>query len=236
MRYFPPLLSGRLIRRYQRFFADIALDDAWHGGATITAHTPNTGAMTGCAEPGSAVWVSRDDKPHRKLHYTWELASSDGAWVGVHTGRANALAQEAIEAGVIRELAGCARIRREVPYGENSRIDLLLEGDGVAPCYVEVKSVTLGRGGVALFPDAVTERGAKHLRELMAAVERGARAAMLFAVQREDCARFAPADAIDPEYGVLLRRAARAGVILLAYRARVNPEEVRLECALPVEL
>jgi sugar fermentation stimulation protein A len=232
MRFDPPFQPGRLIQRYKRFLADITLDS----GETITAHSPNTGSMLGCVEPGSRVWVSRDDKPTRKLKYTWEIASDRGVPVGVHTGRANALVQEAIESGAIRELAGAATIRREVRYGKNSRIDLLLEGDGRAPCYVEVKNVTLGRNGVARFPDAVTERGAKHLRELMGVVAQGARAAMLFAVQREDCTCFAPADDIDPVYGETLRRAAQSGVSILAYRARVTPEEIRLLTPLPVEL
>jgi sugar fermentation stimulation protein A len=190
----------------------------------------------GCAEPGSRAWVSRQDKPTRKLKYTWEIAESAGTLVGVHTGRANLLAREAIEAGAIAELAGYARVRCEVRYGENSRIDLLLESEGRPPCYVEVKNVTLARRGVAAFPDAVTARGAKHLRELMACVAGGARAAMLFVVQRGDCRAFAPADEIDPMYGETLRRAAAQGVLILAYRARVSPRELSLERSLPVRL
>ena len=227
-----PLLCGRFVRRYKRFFADIVLAS----GEEITAHTPNTGTLLTCTEPDSRAYVSLSDNPKRKLKYTWEIAEAGGVLVGVHTGRANGLAQEAVEAGVIPELSGYESLRREVKYGRNSRIDLLLESPRRPPCYVEVKNVTLGRGGRALFPDAVTARGTKHLNELMDVVARGERAAMLFVVQREDCRVMEPADDIDPLYGRTLREAAAAGVELLAYRARVSPRELRLERPLPVVL
>ncbi|MBI4082552.1 MAG: DNA/RNA nuclease SfsA [Candidatus Lambdaproteobacteria bacterium] len=230
MTFDPPLLKGRLLRRYQRFFADVALDS----GEVITAHTPNTGSLLTCTEPGSEAYVSPADNPKRTLKYTWELVRSGRALVGVHTGRANGLAEEAIRAGVIAELAGYGSLRREVRYGTNSRIDLLLEDEARPRCYVEVKNVTLARDGMAAFPDAVTERGAKHLRELATQVRKGARAVMLFIVQRGDCEAMTPADDIDPRYGRLLRQASRKGVEALAYRVRVRPTGLPVEAPLPI--
>jgi sugar fermentation stimulation protein A len=232
MEFPAPLLRGRLLQRYQRFFVDIALDD----GATVTAHTPNTGSLRTCLEPGAEAWISRSDNPKRKLAYTWELVRSGGGLVGVNTGLANRLAEEAIRAGRIPPLAGYGTVRREVRYGVNSRVDLLLE-DGPAPrCWVEVKNVSMGRDGVAAFPDAVSTRAAKHMGELAAQVRAGARAAVLFAVQRMDCNLFRPADDIDPAYGTALRQAAAAGVQVLAWRAEVSPRGIALVEALPVEL
>ncbi len=232
MRFDPPLLRGRFQRRYKRFFADVVLDD----GEAITAHTPNTGTMLTCKDPGALAYVSPANNPKRKLRYTWELVQSGEVLVGVHTGRANDLAEEAICKGVITELQGYPTLRREVRYGQNSRIDILLQGDGRPDCYVEIKNVTLVRDGVALFPDAVTARGAKHMAELAAMVREGCRAAVLFVVQRQDCDSFTPADAIDPAYGSALRDAVGQGVEALAYQAIVTPEELRLARALPVVL
>jgi len=232
MRFDPPLLKGTFRQRYKRFFADVTLDS----GETVTAHTPNTGSLLTCKEPGAVAWVSFEDNPKRKLKYTWELVASGDALVGVHTGRANGLAQEAIEADLIPELRGYGGLRREVKYGANSRIDILLEDGDRPPCYVEVKNVTLGEGGVASFPDAVTTRGTKHLGELVAQVRQGARAAMLYVVQRGDCTSFTAADAIDPTYGRALREAVAAGVLALAWQVRVTPEELRVERPLPVRL
>jgi sugar fermentation stimulation protein A len=227
-----PLYKGRLVRRYQRFLADAELAD----GSMITAHCPNSGSMKGCALPGNEVLLSLSDKPGRRLKYTWELVMADGFWVGINTGLPNRLVREGIENGVIRELQGYSTIRPEVRYGEEkSRIDLLLEGDK-GRCYVEVKNVTLVEGEMALFPDAVTTRGQKHLRELMEVVRKGERGVIFFVVQREDGERVASADAIDPEYGRLLRLAVINGVEAIAYRARVMPAEVRLTNPLPVVL
>lgn len=231
----PPLTEGRLLRRYQRFLADVELAD----GRTVTAHCPNTGAMQGCKAPGSRVWLSPSDNPRRKLAWTWELVEADGVLVGLHTGRSNALAREAIEAGAVPGLAGYGRIRGEVPYGgedgRRSRIDLLLEGSGRPPCYVEVKNVTAAvAGGVGYFPDAVTARGTKHLLEMAGEVARGHRAVLFFCVQRGDVAEVRPADHIDPEYGRTLRLALARGVEVLAYGAAVSPESIRLEWPLPV--
>lgn len=198
--------------------------------------------MRGCSEPGSAVWLSPADRPERKLKWTWELVATapSGVVVGINTALPNALVQEAIEDGVISELQGYTRIRREVRYGnERSRIDLLLDDEeeqpgGLARAWVEVKNVTMVDGQRALFPDAVTVRGQKHLRELGACVRQGDRGVLVFVVQRSDVDSVAPADEIDPDYGKALREAAAAGVTVLAYRAEVSLEEIRLVEALPV--
>ena len=229
MRLPAPLLSGRLIKRYKRFLADVQLDT----GKIVTAHCPNSGSMTGCNTPGSEVLLSLSDNPSRKLKYTWELVSVQGYWVGINTARPNSLVREAIESGMVIELQGYPVIRPEVPYGKNSRIDLLLSGsDGY--CYVEVKNVTLKEGDSALFPDAVTTRGQKHLRELMEVVRNGSRGVIFLVVQRGDCLSLSPADVIDPEYGRLLREAVRKGVEAVAYQALVTPEKILLVRPLPI--
>ena len=228
----PPLISGRLVKRYKRFLADIELGD----GSVVTAHCPNSGSMQGCNLPGLPVMLSVSPNPNRKLAYTWELVQVHGFWVGLNTMLPNRLAEEAILDGTIAELQGYRNLRREVPYGsERSRIDILLEGEK-GRCYVEVKNVTLVEHGLALFPDAVTERGQKHLRELMEVVQNGARGVILFTVQRGDGRAVAPADAIDPTYGRLLRQAVAQGVEALAYRALVTPHHIRLTEPLSVQL
>jgi sugar fermentation stimulation protein A len=225
----PPLIPGTLVKRYKRFLADIELAD----GAIVTAHCPNSGSMKGCATPGSRVFLSLSPNPNRKLAHTWELVEADRCWAGINTGLPNRLVREAIEDGTVAELQGYATIRPEVPYGAHSRIDLLLEGQ-TGRCFVEVKNVTLVEGGRALFPDAVTTRGQKHLNELMRVVREGDRGVIFFTVQRKDGASVSPADAIDPEYGRLLRLAVANGVEALAYRALVTPGEIRLTERLPV--
>lgn len=224
-----PLYPGRLIRRYKRFLADVLLDS----GETVTAHCPNSGSMKGCNLPGSPVYLSVSSNPKRKYPHTWELVESDGVWAGINTALPNRIVHEAIAAGEVPELAGYDAIRPEVPYGTGSRIDLLLTGQR-PPCYVEVKNVTLMEGGRALFPDAVTTRGQKHLRELMEVVRSGGRGVIFFLVQRGDTASVAPADGIDPEYGRLLRLAVANGVESLAYQAEVSPAEICLCRRLPV--
>jgi sugar fermentation stimulation protein A len=224
-----PLYPGVLLHRYKRFLADVALP----GGEVVTAHCPNSGSMLGCALPGSPVMLSRSADPKRRLPYTWELVKVDTRWVGINTLRANRLAREAIEAGRIPELAGYRSIRGEVPYGTRSRIDLLLSGPQ-GECYLEVKNVTLAQGDTACFPDAVTLRGQKHLRELMAVVAAGRRGVVLFVVQRGDVTALAPADRIDPQYARLLRLALRRGVEVLAYRADPSPGAILLDTPLPV--
>lgn len=228
----PPLIPGVLVKRYKRFLADIELAD----GSLITAHCPNSGSMLGCNLPGSPVMVSVSPNPNRKLAHTWELVQFGEYWIGLNTMLPNRLAEEAILDGTITELSSYQTLRREVPYGsERSRIDILLEG-GQGRCFVEVKNVTLVQDGLALFPDAVTERGQKHLRELLEVVRSGHRGVLLFTVQRGDGRAVAPADAIDPVYGRLLREAVAGGVEALAYRALVQPEEIRLTERIPVLL
>jgi sugar fermentation stimulation protein A len=230
---YPPLIPGRLIRRYKRFLADVRLES----GRVVTAHSPNTGAMTGCAVPGSAVRLSRAEGAHRKLRYTWELARAGRSWVMVNTHLANRLAEEAVRAGRIPELAGYRTLRREVRYGTSSRIDLLLEdGPAGGRALVEVKNVTLVEGDRALFPDAVTQRGRKHLEEMLAAHDGRTRAVMLYCVSRGDARVFAPAEAVDPVYARTLRRAVHGGLEALAYACRVGPAQVTLRRPLPVEL
>lgn len=226
-----PLVSGRLLRRYKRFMADVELSD----GTMVTAHCPNSGSMLGCSVPGSPVLLSRSGNLSRKYPHTWELVHADNCWIGINTSLPNFLVREGIEHGVVTELQGYERIRQEVCYGsERSRIDLLLEEPGL--CYVEVKNVTLVEDGMARFPDAATTRGQKHLRELMAMVANGARAVNFFVVQHANAAAVSPADSIDPVYGRLLRQAAVAGVELLAYQATVTPTEIVLCRPLPVIL
>ncbi|WP_341936269.1 DNA/RNA nuclease SfsA [Marinimicrobium sp. C2-29] len=232
----PSWQRGTLIRRYKRFLADVQRDD----GSVITIHCPNTGSMRNCVLPESPCWYSASDNPKRKYPHTWEVATVPGGHLaGVNTGRANALVEEAIHSGVIAELQGYPVCRREVRYGqERSRVDFLLE-DGDDRCYVEVKSVTLMEApGQGLFPDAVSQRGSKHLRELMERVAAGDRAVLVFCVQHSGVEWVAPADAIDPVYGATLRRAAEAGVELLAYRAEIEPERasIRLTHPVPVRL
>ena len=233
VRFPVPLLGARLVKRYKRFLADVTLDD----GTVLTAHCPNTGSMLGCQTPGSRVWLSRSDNPKRKYAHTWELVElDDGALVGINTGRSNALVREAIESAVIDELAGYDEIRPEVRYGnENSRVDFLLTGDHGA-CYLEVKNVTAAvEEGIALFPDAVSVRGTRHLRELMATLGgAGRRAVLCFCVQRPDVREVRPADDIDPDYGRTLREALGAGVEVIAYRAKLSPEAVVLAERIPV--
>jgi sugar fermentation stimulation protein A len=201
----------------------------------VTAHTPNTGAMTGCARPGSAVRLSRAEGSKRRLRYTWELGRAGRSWVMLNTYRANRIAEEAILTGRVPELSGYRSLRREVRYGRSSRIDLLLEeGPGGDRALVEVKNVTLVEEGAALFPDAVTERGRKHLEEMLAVRDRRTRVVMLYCVSRGDARRFAPAARIDPVYARTLRRAAAEGLETLAYACRVGPAEVTMSRPLPV--
>ncbi len=235
MRFETPLIPATLIRRYKRFLADVRLDD----GREVTVHTPNTGAMTGCAEPGSRIWLRDTGNPQRKYPLAWELSTDPGgALVGVNTHLANRLVKEGIETGVIDVLRGYSVIRQEVRYGEErSRIDLLLQEPGRARCYVEIKSVTLVRGaGEAAFPDAVSARGTKHLRELAGLVRQGDRAVLLFCVQRADAQVVRPAADIDPRYARTLADARDAGVEIHAWRASVSPEAITLDTRLPVDI
>jgi sugar fermentation stimulation protein A len=215
MRRADKLVTGKLVRRYKRFLADVILDT----GEGITAHVPNTGSMKSTNEPGSAVALSHHPDPHRRLKWTLELVRVGRCWVGVNTARTNHIVEEAIAAGRIGPLRGYSQIRREVRYGQRSRIDLLLEGRK-GRCYVEVKNVTYKVGRQGRFPDAVTERGARHLEELSAMVRQGHRGMIFFLVNRSDCTSFAPAREIDDHYGKVLDRVVPAGVEALAYRVK----------------
>jgi len=234
MQFSPPLIKGKLIKRYKRFLADIILDD----GTEITAHCANTGAMTGCMPAGANVWLSVSDNPKRKYPYSWQLVEvSPGVLACINTGLTNKLAHEALLNNQIMELAGFDECRSEVPYGdEGSRVDFVLKiAGGLA--YVEVKHVTLStEAGVGRFPDAVTKRGQKHLRELIQQLKCGDRAVLLFIIMRTDVNLVTPADSVDAEYGRLLREAVKEGVEVLAYRANISPVGLSLDRAIPVKL
>ena len=232
MKFAANLVKGRLIRRYKRFLADVQLEDA----GVVTAACPNTGSMMGCCEAGSRVWLSESDRATRKYRHTWEIVEVGRVMVGINTGLPNVLVAEAIGNGTIRELAGYSSVRREVAYGEEgSRVDLVLEAAPRKACYVEVKNVTAAASkGVALFPDCVSERGTRHLRELMRLKAQGLRPVQLYCVQRGDVREVRPADGIDFEYGKTLREAIAAGVEVLAYRAKVTTAEIRLAERIPV--
>ena len=231
MRFHSPLLDGILIRRYKRFLADVRLPD----GRVVTAHTANTGSMLTCSEPGSPVRLSDHGPTGRKYRHTLELVRAGRTWVGVNTMRPNGIVAEAVRKGRIPELEGYPELRLEVAYGENSRIDLLLVR-GEERCFVEVKNTTMAYGRSAYFPDARTERGRKHLRELIRQRRKGDRAVNLFLVHRRDCVLFRAADFIDPDYARTLRRARRLGVEILAYRTRISPRGTTIEKPLPLDL
>lgn len=224
------LVHARLIKRYKRFLADVRLDN----DETITVHCPNTGSMKNCAEVGAEIWLSDSNNPKRKYRYTWEyLKTSRGHYIGVNAGKANQLVQSAIRDGLVPPLAGYETSRPEVKYGnENSRIDLLLQDSKKQDCYVEVKSVTLLEDpqtrGIGYFPDAVSERGARHLRELTKMAQSGARSVLFFCVQHTGIQEVRPADHIDSEYGKLLREALDNGVEVLAYKVRKSNKGFRL--------
>ena len=226
------MVPATLVKRYKRFLSDHRLES----GEVITASCPNTGTMLGLTTPCSATWLVHAPSPTRKYDYRWELIEDEGTWVGINTGRPNALVEEAIRTGVITELAGYADLRREVKYGTNSRIDLLLEDPGRPQAFVEVKNCHLRReAGLAEFPDSITTRGAKHLDELAAQVALGHRAVMVFCVQRADCDHFDVAADIDPGYAAAFQRARAAGVEALAYVCHVSAETIALTHSIPIK-
>lgn len=230
MQFPTPLVRATLVKRYKRFLADVVLPS----GEAVVAHCANSGSMLGCAEPGATVYLSENTNPKAKLDWRWELVEVDGTLVAINTSHPNRIVEEAILGGLIPELAGFGDLKREVKYQERSRIDLLLSDPGL--CFVEVKNVTLKEGSAALFPDAVTARGAKHLEDLMAEARAGNRAAMLYIVNRNDCDIFAPADHIDPNYGALLREASKAGVEILAYQTHIDLNGISVAHKVRVEL
>jgi sugar fermentation stimulation protein A len=230
MQFSSPLIQGTLIKRYKRFLADVQLDD----GSIVIAHCPNTGAMTGCAEPGWKVWLSPSNNPKRKLLYTWEVVLTDqNHWIGINTHRANSLVKEAIQDGKIVELLDYKTLKAEVKFGEeNSRIDFLLTDPEKADCYVEVKSVTLLDDNVGYFPDAKTLRGQKHLRELSFIANQGKRAVLLFCVQHSGIQSVQVAKHIDPDYAKELKQAMLNGVQILCYGCKISSEKIYINQSL----
>jgi len=223
-----PLLRGRLLQRYKRFLADIRLDS----GEMVTAHCPNSGSMLGCKEPGSEVLLSRAENSKRKLRFTWELVRVGETWVGINTMRTNRVVEHALRQRQIVSLREFETLQREVPYGENSRVDFLMT-TAAGDIFIEVKNVTLAEDGLALFPDAVTARGTKHLRELMRVVKSGKRGVMFFLVNRSDTTAFRPAAHIDPVYSENLAAAVAAGVEVLVYDVEINRERIDVRNSLP---
>lgn len=242
MQFEAPLRPARLIRRYKRFLADVVFEDGGGGGgeaepdAPVTIHCPNPGAMLGLAEPDMRVWLRPAKNPKAKLPFAWELTELEHGLVGIDTGRPNRLAEDAIRAGRIPELSGYADIRREVKYGKNSRIDLFLTGPDRPDCYVEIKNVHLERNGRAEFPDSKTARGAKHLEELADMADAGARAVMLYVIQRSDCAAFALAEDIDPAYAAAYRAARARGVETLCYDCNISLQGIEVRGPTPVTI
>jgi sugar fermentation stimulation protein A len=233
MQFKSTLVRGSLIQRYKRFLADIELED----GSRVTAHCANPGSMKTVAEPGSPVWISAASNPNRKLKWDWQLIEINGALVSVNTALPNAIAEEALSEGLVPELRGYANLKREVKYGENSRIDILLSSEDKPDCYVEIKNVNMMRSkGLAEFPDSVTSRGAKHLRELSTMVEQGHRAVMLFIVQRNDCEKFTVAHDIDPNYQAALTMAVATGVEVLCYTCAISTSDIKVDRSIPIEL
>ena len=218
------LIKGKLIKRYKRFLADIELED----GTFITAHCPNSGAMQGLTDPGTPVWLSRSSNPSRKLPYTWQMAEVDGTFVGMNTANPNELVENAIRSGVISELQAYSSLRREVPYGKNSRIDILLETD-TQKTYVEVKNVHMKRGKNAAFPSSVTTRGAKHMRELVDMVHQGHEPYVVYVVQRNDCEGFELASDIDPIYAQETLSALEKGVKALVCACDMSPNGIMIK-------
>lgn len=232
MKFPTKLIKGKILKRYKRFLADIELET----GEVVVAHTANTGSMKTCWEPGWKVLCSYHDNPKRKLKYSLELTNNGKSWILVNTSIPNKLAYEAVDNDLIEELIGYDHIKPEAKIGK-SRIDLLLTKENGEKCYVEVKNVTLrGEEGNALFPDGVTERGQKHLRELMEIKKAGDRACMLYIVNRSDVDSFSPAEDIDPKYAELLKEAESKGVEILVYQTKITPSQVIVEKSLPYQL
>jgi len=234
MKFPDPLIRGTLIKRYKRFLTDVELED----GRVVIAHCANSGSMLSVNEPGAEVWLSPARNPDRKLKYTFEMIRIGRSLVGINTSLPNAIVAEAIRKGKIPELAGYDSQRREVKYGENSRIDLLLEKEAGGKCYVEVKNVTmrrdLSKGAPVEFPDAVTTRGTKHLRELGNMVRQGHRAVMFYLAQRSDAPAFTIAADIDPEYAKELKKAQAAGVEVLCYGCKLTRLGITIKAPVPL--
>lgn len=242
-----PLISGTFLKRYKRFFADVKI-----GKDTVVAHVPNTGSMKGCNTPNSLCLLSKSDDPKRKLQYTFQMIEIDGTWVGVNTANPNKLAREAFDKGLIPHWKNFDACASEVKISDASRVDMVLWNDckelsksdrpkfpfGKKPLchFVEVKNVTLGENKVAYFPDSVSERAQKHIEELLTLKKKGHSAELLFVVQRDDCKVFKPADHIDPEYGKLLRKAHKEGVMITPVVCKLSEKGIEItKKILPVE-
>ena len=226
----PPLITGRLIKRYKRFMADVELDT----GETVVAHCPNSGSMKGCAVPGSKVWLSKSDNPKRKLKYTWELILTPDTMIGINTQIPNKLVKQSIENNLIQELSGYDRVKAEVKTSDHTRLDLLLEKDSGEKCYVEIKNCTMVEDGIAMFPDAVTTRGQKHLEELEYLVSLGHRGVIFYLIQRMDALSFQPADMIDPTYAEKLKKAVLNGVEIITRDTIVDTKVISIGKSIPV--
>ena len=225
------LEQATLVKRYKRFLADVER----HDGSTITVHCPNSGSMKTCSDPGSPVCFSTSDNPKRKYPHTLEMVHNGMTWIGVNTSRTNTLVAEAIEQGTIKELKGYKNLRREIKTSEGNRLDLMLER-GADKIYIEVKNCSLVVDGCAMFPDAVTSRGTKHLLELARLVKEGHRGVIFFLVQRQDGNHFSPAADIDPLYASTLKEVVKKGVEIMVYQAHVTPDSIDVATSLPVKL
>jgi sugar fermentation stimulation protein A len=231
MRFTSPLVQGTLIKRYKRFLADVQMES----GEIITVHCPNTGTMLSCSTPGSQVCLSRSDNPKRKYPFTLEMVKDNSTWVGVNTARTNKLVAEALKKGQIAEFQDISEIKSEIKTSDHTRLDLQVS-HGSSSTVIEVKNCSLAIDRCAMFPDAVTVRGTKHLHELIRLTEEGQRACIFFLVQRMDADRFSPASQIDSIYSEALLQAAEAGVMLLVYQAEVSPEGIDVVRPLPYSL
>lgn len=224
------LIHGRLVKRYKRFLADVLLDD----GTIVVAHCTNSGSMKSCLEEGAEVYLTPVDEPKRKTRFTWEMIKINGDWVGINTGNPNKLAFDAVRNGLIPGLGNYTTVRREVKFGD-SRFDIYAENE-FGKCFIEVKNVTLKVGKNALFPDAITTRGRKHLKTLVEVKQVGMRAVMLYIIQRTDVEIFGPAAEIDPEYAKALNEAIAKGVEVIPLQVKVTPEKIEIVKQLPMEI
>ena len=234
MKFSDPLVRGKLIKRYKRFLVDIELES----GKVVVAHCANPGSMMNLLQPDAEVWLSLAGNPNRKLKYTWEMIRYEDTLIGLNTSLPNKIVEDAIQQDLVVEFTEYDSLKREVKYGENSRIDILLQSSNLPDCYLEVKSVTLKRPGngnnLAEFPDSVTVRGTKHLHELSGQVANGNRAAMFYLVQREDCNRLSIAGDIDPNYANAFIAARKAGVEMLCYGCSISPEAIKIRQKLEI--
>ena len=228
----PQMIKGKLIRRYKRFLADVEMET----GEVVTAHCPNSGSMKGCAIEGAPVWLSTSDNPKRKYKHTWELIQAPETLIGINTLVPNRLVKLSIKNGLIDELKGYDTVISEVKTSDHTRLDLMLESRKKENCYVEIKNCTLVEGGVAMFPDAVTTRGQKHLYELEKLVRQGFRAVIFYLIQRTDARVFRSADEIDPAYGKALRKVVKNGVEIIVKDTLIDPGLIRINRSIPAEL